>query len=54
MTEKQFETDNGTINKNDTLNKESKTEQKEVSSIPGFETFFGVAGLLAVFLHKRK
>ncbi|WP_292387580.1 PGF-pre-PGF domain-containing protein [Methanosarcina sp. UBA5] len=54
VTEKQFETDNGIINKNDTLNKESKTEQEEIPGIPGFETVFGVAGLLVVFLHKRK
>ncbi|MGB9940188.1 PGF-pre-PGF domain-containing protein [Methanosarcina sp.] len=32
----------------------AKTEQKEISSMPGFEIVCGVAGLLAVFLYKRK
>jgi len=30
------------------------TPEKESNSIPGFEMIYGVAGLLAVFLHKRK
>jgi len=61
-TEAQFETDNGTIvkndsknySKNDTLNKKLETEQKGISSIPGFKTVCGITGLLAVFLYKRK
>jgi PGF-pre-PGF domain-containing protein len=31
----------------------AKTEQKEISSMPGFKIVCGVAGLLAVFLYKR-
>ncbi len=42
------------INKNNTTNKEPQNEQKEILSTPGFEIYYGVAGLLAVLLYKRK
>ena len=44
----------GAISKNDTKNKGLEAEQKEISSTSGFEICCGVAGLLAVFLYKRK
>lgn len=43
-----------TINKNNTRNKEPQNEQKEILSTPSFEIYYGVAGLLAVLLYKRK
>ena len=39
---------------NNSVDKEPKTEQKDIPSTPGFETVCGVAGLLAVLLYKRK
>ena len=47
----QPESNTGTINKNNTVNKEPQTEQKKIPSKPGFEIYCGVAGLLAVFLY---
>ncbi len=35
-------------------NKENTSTAEEIPSEPGFEVIYGVAGLLAVFLHKRK
>jgi PGF-pre-PGF domain-containing protein len=43
-----------TINKNNATNKEPQNEQKEILSTPGFEIYYGVAGMLAVLLYKRK
>jgi PGF-pre-PGF domain-containing protein len=43
-----------TIYKNNTTNKEPQNEQKEIPSTSGFEVYYGVAGLLAVLLYKRK
>ncbi len=43
-----------TINKNNTTNKEPQNEQKEILSTPDFEIYYGVAGLLAVLLYKKK
>jgi len=54
MIETQPETGSKTIDKNSTLNKEPETEQKGISSMPGFEMIYGIAGLFAVFLYKRK
>ncbi len=54
VAEKQLESDSGTINKNNTANKEPQNEQKEIPSTPGFETVCGIACLLAVLLYKRK
>jgi hypothetical protein len=48
----------GILNENDTGNIESEikqeAEQKKSQRTPGFEMIYGVIGLLAVFLHKRK
>jgi PGF-pre-PGF domain-containing protein len=52
--ETQPDRDNETINKNYTLNNESKTGQKVIPSTSGFEIVCGVASLLAVLLCKRK
>jgi len=43
-----------TVNKNNTTNKEPQNEQKEILSTPGFEIYYGVAGMLALLLYKRK
>jgi len=37
-----------------TSEENTTTPEKESNSTPGFEMIYGVAGLLAVFLHKRK
>jgi PGF-pre-PGF domain-containing protein len=39
---------------NNSVDKEPKTEQNEILKTPGFEVYYGVAGLLAVLLYKRK
>lgn len=49
-----FESENRTINESDTLNKGLKTEQKQSSSIPGFEIGCGIVCLLGAFLYRKK
>ncbi|HEY3361797.1 MAG TPA: PGF-pre-PGF domain-containing protein [Methanosarcina sp.] len=39
---------------NNTTSKEPQNEQKEILKTPGFEVYYGVASLLAVFLYKRR
>ncbi|MDR7665847.1 PGF-CTERM sorting domain-containing protein [Methanosarcina sp. Z-7115] len=43
-----------TTNENNITNKELQTQQKKILSTPSFEIYYGVAGLLAVFLYRRK
>jgi chitinase len=45
---------NETINENDTENKEPQNQQNEILKTQGFEVYYGVIGLLAVFLYKIK
>lgn len=54
VTETQPNKDNGTINKNYSLNNESKTEQKEIPCTSGFEIGLGIVCILGLFLYKRK
>ncbi len=39
---------------NNTTRKEPQNEQKGILKTPGFEVYYGVASLLAVFLYKRR
>ncbi|MGB9927244.1 MAG: PGF-pre-PGF domain-containing protein [Methanosarcina sp.] len=50
----QSELETEIINQNNTGNKELQTEQKEKLDLPGLEISYGIAGLLLVFLFRRK
>jgi hypothetical protein len=50
VNETQAKLNNGTT----AANTEQTPEQKENPSTPAFEAIYGIAGLLAVFLCKRK
>ncbi|MDD4247976.1 MAG: PGF-pre-PGF domain-containing protein, partial [Methanosarcina sp.] len=48
------ESDNSEENTEDTGSETNQEPEQETSKTPGFEIVYGVAGLLAVFLYKRK
>jgi PGF-pre-PGF domain-containing protein len=54
VTETQLDMDDENVNKNYTLNNESKTEQKGIPSIPGFAVSLGIFCILGLFLYIRK
>ena len=39
---------------NNSVDKEPQNEQNEILKTPGFEVYYGIAGLLAVLMYKRK